>query len=74
MEFFEFGLKKMGLKAEEVIYVGDRVDRDIEPAKELGMTTIRILKGKYKDMEGESDYTVTKLPEIVDIVRNLIEK
>jgi putative hydrolase of the HAD superfamily len=74
LEFFEFGLKKMGLKAEEVIYVGDRVDRDIEPAKELGMTTIRILKGKYKDMEGESDYTVTKLPEIVDIVRNLIEK
>lgn len=63
----------MGLKAEETVYVGDRVDKDIKPAKELGMITVRILKGKYKDMEDDeySDYTINSLQELVDIVKNL---
>ena len=72
IEFFEYGIKKMNLNPDETIYVGDRVDRDIIPAKKVGMRTIRILEGKYKDMEdNESDYRVNNLLEIVDIVKNL---
>jgi len=72
IEFFEYGINKMNLNPDETIYVGDRVDRDIIPAKKVGMRTIRILEGKYKDMEdNESDYRVNNLLEIVDIVKNL---
>ena len=72
IEFFEYGIKKMNLNPDETIYVGDRVDRDIIPAKKVGMRTIRILEGKYKDMEdNESDYRVNNLLEIVEIVKNL---
>ncbi|XRP96782.1 TIGR02253 family HAD-type hydrolase [Methanocaldococcus sp. 16A] len=73
LEFFKYGLSRMGLKPEETIYVGDRVDKDIKPAKELGMITVRILKGKYKDIEdnGYSDYTINSLQELVDIVKEL---
>ena len=64
------------MKAEETIYVGDRIDKDIKPAKELGMITVRILKGKYKDVEDEgySDYTIKSLQELIDIVKELINK
>ncbi len=72
IEFFEYGINKMELNPNETVYVGDRVDRDIIPAKKVGMHTIRILKGKYKDMEdNKSDYSVNNLLDVVDIVKNL---
>ncbi|WP_457612083.1 TIGR02253 family HAD-type hydrolase [Methanocaldococcus sp.] len=70
-EFFRYGLKRMNLKADEVIYVGDRIDRDIEPAKKLGMITVRILKGKYKDLKGEADYTIKDIGDLINIVKEL---
>ncbi|ADG13470.1 HAD superfamily (subfamily IA) hydrolase, TIGR02253 [Methanocaldococcus infernus ME] len=73
LEFFKYGLKRFGLKGEEVIYVGDRIDRDIEPAKKVGMITVRILRGKYKDMEGKADYTIKDLWELIEIVKKLRE-
>ncbi len=72
IEFFEYGIKKLNLNPNETIYVGDRVDKDIIPSKNVGMITIRILKGKYKNMDdNKSDYQVNNLLEIVDIVKNL---
>ena len=44
VEFFEYGIKKMGLNPDEAVYVGDRIDRDIIPANKVGMCAIRILK------------------------------
>jgi len=72
IEFFQYGLKKIGLKPEEVVYIGDRVDKDIKPAQKVGMSTIRILKGKYKNLDNDTECpTVNKLSEIVDIIKNL---
>ena len=72
VEFFEYGIKKMGLNPDEAVYVGDRIDRDIIPANKVGMCAIRILKGKYRDVEGgECVYEVNNLLEVVDIVKNL---
>ena len=73
IEFYRYALKKMNLKGEEVVYVGDRMDNDIIPASKVGMHTIRILRGKYKDMEGRCKYEVKSLIEIVDIVKRLME-
>ncbi|HIQ32202.1 MAG TPA: TIGR02253 family HAD-type hydrolase [Methanothermococcus okinawensis] len=72
LEFYRYALKKMNLKGEEAVYVGDRIDRDIIPASKVGMHTIRILRGKYRDMKGECKYEVKSLREVVDIVRKLL--
>jgi len=49
--------------------VGDRIDKDIIPAKMVGMKTIRIKIGIYKNQEPRipeeiPDLTVNKIEEI----------
>ena len=44
-EIFLRALELAGCEPEHAVMVGDRLDNDIRPAKELGMTTIRIRKG-----------------------------
>jgi len=74
IEFYEYALRKINLKAEETVYVGDRVDNDIMPANSIGMHAIRILRGKYRDVKGDDcKYEVKNLGEIIDIVRSLKE-
>ena len=41
-------LDGMGVKPEEAVMVGDRLDHDIFPAKLLGMKTVRVLRGPYR--------------------------
>ena len=53
--------------------VGDRLDNDIRPAKELGMQTIRIRKGLAKYMrpacaDEKPDFTVDSLTEILGLL------
>jgi HAD superfamily hydrolase (TIGR01549 family) len=49
--YFEAILKKCSCKAEESIMVGDRIDKDIIPAKLIGMKTIRVKVGIHKTQE-----------------------
>jgi putative hydrolase of the HAD superfamily len=42
LRFFKFALEKAGCKPHEAAYVGDRIDFDIRPAKEIGMLTFLI--------------------------------
>jgi len=44
-------LEKCKCKSEESIMVGDRIDKDVIPAKMIGMKTIRIKNGIYKNQE-----------------------
>jgi putative hydrolase of the HAD superfamily len=60
------GFRKMielsNLPPNEVMYVGDRVDVDIKPAKQLGMTTCLV----YSQSD-EADYSVESFPELTTI-------
>ncbi|ABR54159.1 HAD superfamily (subfamily IA) hydrolase, TIGR02253 [Methanococcus vannielii SB] len=72
-EFFNYGLKKLKLNPEEVVYVGDRVDRDIIPAKSVGIRTVRILQGKYSSVCDEtSDYTIKNISELSNVIKKMI--
>ena len=67
--YFEAVLKKCKCKPEESIMVGDRIDKDIIPAKMVGMKTIRIKIGIHKNQEPRipeeiPDLTVNKIEEI----------
>jgi HAD superfamily hydrolase (TIGR01549 family) len=69
IRYFEAVLRKCSCKAEESVMIGDRIDKDIIPAKLAEMKTIRIKTGLHKNQEPRTpdemaDITVSKLCEI----------
>ena len=43
------------------------------PAKSVGMTTVRILQGKYSEISDDvSDYTIKNISELSKIIKPLI--
>ena len=75
--YYEAVLKKCNCRAEESIMVGDRIDKDIIPAKMVGMKTIRIRVGIHKNQEPRTpeemaEITVNKLEEIkIEKIKNI---
>ncbi|MFC8525649.1 HAD family hydrolase [Nocardia sp. NPDC057227] len=74
--FFEKVVEVSGFLASEIVYVGDRIDNDITPAAEVGMRTAYIQRGPWgwihrgrKDVADLSDWRITSLSELVDIVQ-----
>ena len=68
-KYFEAILEKCKCRAEESIMIGDRIDKDIIPAKMVGMKTIRIKIGIHKGQEPRTpeeipNLTVEKIKEI----------
>lgn len=71
-EIFLRALAMANCRPENAVMVGDRLDNDIRPAKELGMKTIRIRKGLaiYMKPSCEAevpDFTVDNLSQILSI-------
>lgn len=73
--FFERVVAESGCSADEVVYVGDRVDNDILPAKEVGLRTILITTGpwgrahaKWPDAH-HADATVDSLTQVPGVIR-----
>ncbi|MDW8758776.1 HAD family hydrolase [Streptococcus suis] len=68
---FKLALEEAGISVDKAVYVGDRYDNDILPAKSLGMYTIRILTGfgKYASENNQlkSDWSITSLQELATI-------
>ncbi len=76
-EFYKHILSKLNLEAKECLMIGDRIEKDIVPAKECGLNTIHVLTGRYNNNGvrcEESDYTVSNLSEIIDILPKIEEK
>ena len=70
---FELALKRAGCRLEEAAMAGDRLDNDIVPANEMGMYSIWIRQGNWKDalprgaLE-QPDMTVNNLRELYKAV------
>jgi HAD superfamily hydrolase (TIGR01549 family) len=47
MAFFDRVVTEAGCRADHVLYVGDRLDNDIRPAQEAGITTALIRRGPW---------------------------
>ena len=63
---FRIALNRAGCAPEQAVMIGDRIDNDIVPAKQMGMKTVRIKQGvgKYWNIQGECetpDYEVNSL-------------
>ncbi len=79
-ELFKYWLKKFNVKGEEVIYIGDRIDKDIFPANLNNIHSVYLHRGgkhdKYDDNiknEGQfkPDYEITNLNELFDIIHEI---
>ena len=46
-EFFERMAEETGFEAREIVYVGDRVDNDVEPALAAGMVAVHVRRGPW---------------------------
>lgn len=69
---FLAALKKSGCAAHNAVFVGDRLDNDILPAKSLGFVTVRIKQGFAKNQVAPSkdwqpDYEVNSLSELLQL-------
>ena len=65
---FEKALKKMKLKAKDVLFVGDNPKRDILGAKKVGMKTVLAKYGQVFDGKG-ADYEIEDVNALVDLTK-----
>ena len=70
---YEFLRTKYGVSPHEVVVVGDRIDSDLAPAKQMGAITVHIRKGRGANTPTKKeivDHTIYEIKEIVSILEN----
>ena len=68
---FKAALKKLGIKPDEALMIGDRVKRDIETAKKLGIKTCYARYGErnpLKNGESGADFEINNIKEILKLI------
>jgi putative hydrolase of the HAD superfamily len=70
---FERALAELGVRAEDAVFVGDRLLHDIRGAGELGMTTVQALWFRADDHAngGEPDFQAFTQMDVLNVVRRL---
>lgn len=69
-EIFEEALSRLGVKAEEALYIGDSLTYDVAPAAALGINTVWVNRGR-RPLSGDiqPDMVVSDLAEIRRLIR-----
>jgi FMN phosphatase YigB (HAD superfamily) len=71
-DFFAHVVEEAGVPEDEILYVGDRVDNDVVPARAAGLHAIRIRRGAHARVESPAGIvtigSLTELPEALDRV------
>lgn len=69
---FEYALEQVAALPQDTIYVGDRIDNDMIPAKKMGMKTIWIKQGLGKYNQESKDYPcdwkISQIEELLEIL------
>jgi len=73
---FEKACEELEVLCEDCVYVGDRLDTDIIGANKAGMTSVRLLRGKYKDLKPQGlqerpDFEIKRMEELLEILKNV---
>lgn len=71
---FKVALRQLEIKPEQAIMVGDRIDRDVNTAKKIGMHTIYARYGnEHPPEKGKSgaDFEINDVSEILNILSDL---
>jgi len=70
---FRDALKKFGLKPEETISVGDKINEEIKISNSLGIKTVRILQGRFKrqvpkDKLSTPNFRINKISQLIGLL------
>ena len=73
LKIFNLALEQAGCKPNEAVMIGDRLDNDVVPAKQLGMKTVWVRQGfsKYQSVKNDNeqpDYMIDTIGDIVDVI------
>jgi len=70
IQIFQMAIERLGLKAEECLYIGDHPKNDIQGASLAGMKTIWIQVNQpwIEELTARPAYTIKKLNELVGIL------
>ncbi|WP_297435207.1 TIGR02253 family HAD-type hydrolase [Thermococcus sp.] len=72
---FRLALERAGVSPGESLYVGDNPAKDCVGARKVGMLSVLLdPEGKKRGLWSECDFIVSKLSDVVEIVRGLVEK
>jgi HAD superfamily hydrolase (TIGR01509 family) len=63
--FFERIAKEAGVAAEEIAYVGDRVDNDVRPARAAGMVAVHVRRGPWGHLQRGADEAHLRVRSLV---------
>lgn len=67
---FNMALKKLNLRADECLMIGDWAERDMVGARAVGMKTVFARYGDtFNTVNPESDYDINSISELIDIVK-----
>jgi HAD superfamily hydrolase (TIGR01662 family) len=66
---FETAAARLGIRPEDIWFVGDRLDTDIAGAKAAGMTAVRFNPKATQEPVPAADFTVTGWTDLVRLVR-----
>ena len=76
--FFEAMVSQCGVPAEQIAYVGDRLDNDVRPAREAGLVTVFVRRGPWgyqsEPADCDVDIPVTNLEELPDALARYNER
>lgn len=69
---FQEAINELKINPQKSFYVGDNPLIDFEGAKKIGMNTIRLLKGEFRNMPKNEyvDYEIEELKELFAVVHN----
>jgi putative hydrolase of the HAD superfamily len=71
-EPFVEALKRLGVRAEEALMIGDWAERDVVGAAQVGMKTVFARYGDtFGTVMSHADYEVDDITQLIDIVRQL---
>jgi FMN phosphatase YigB (HAD superfamily) len=74
-EFFARVVRAVDLPAEEIVYVGDRVDNDVLPAAAAGMVTVHVRQGPWGVIQAgwpEASRAALRVDRVADVAAALV--
>lgn len=70
---YQKAMEKLEASANEIVYIGDNPYKDFITARKLGIFTIRIMRGQYKNIKlrkkYESDCQIQNLENIFNVIK-----
>ncbi|WP_218939070.1 MULTISPECIES: HAD family hydrolase [Lysinibacillus] len=71
LEFFNQIIKKLNLTPAECIMVGNDYEKDIVPAKRIGLHTILFIEDGHHAIFDDADYAITSMNQLYEVILQL---